>query len=355
MNKTILMLLLILAFSFVNYAQSSGKALKFDVITDHGVHSFGSVQQLLEERGKRLASHLGRDRSKKIYIIFYRARVSDFRSRWFTRSSSYRLINQLPYNFSENIHVIDGGVRHSNTFEIWIAPTNADPPAPTPEFEESEAIDCPSISIYSTDLPNNRPFDKKKPMRVHASITPESTDIEYNWATNGGEIIYSNKSWSDIQIDTSSNSTGKISVFVELQNVPMPCNNRAYAVFEVGNVPRLIDEFGLMTNGEMRARMDQFLITLMNNPETKGYVHIYGNRTGNDRVTQARKNLLQNHVTLRKFDQSRIEIIDAGFDENILTKFWMVPEGVEPPKPNPSVDSSLIKKPAPRPTARRRR
>lgn len=130
---------------------------------------------------------------------------------------------------SEDVLVIDGGLRQYDTIEFWIAPKNAQPPTPTPTFARSEGIECPSISAYQEGFS----FDRNKPIVLQARSRPSGADA-YNWTLTDGVVIGSNGT-TRLEVDVSKVQGDKITAFVELAGVPLPCKNRDIAVAEFGN------------------------------------------------------------------------------------------------------------------------
>ena len=47
--------------------------------------------------------------------------------------------------------------------------------------------------------------------------------------------------------------------------------------------------------------------------------------------------MYENHIRFRRFDASRIKIIDGGFRAEQTTELWIVPEGATSPKPKDSI------------------
>ncbi len=88
------------------------------------------------------------------------------------------------------------------------------------------------------------------------------------------------------------------------------------------------DEFGKINNGEIKARIDSFFIELMNNLTAQGYIINYGL----DRDIARRKRFLQNYVTMRNFDTSKITFVKGGILKEIKTELWIAPVGAEMPK-----------------------
>lgn len=102
------------------------------------------------------------------------------------------------------------------------------------------------------------------------------------------------------------------------------------------------DEFGKTGECETGARLDNFLVTLQNDPTLKGVIIAYRGTDGlpaEFNVPIAR--IYQNHLSFRNFDSSRVKVIDGGFRTKQTTELWIVPEGatlsnvkdtVSPPK-----------------------
>ena len=92
------------------------------------------------------------------------------------------------------------------------------------------------------------------------------------------------------------------------------------------------DEFANITNGDVKARLDSFFVGLMNAPSTQGLIINYG--SGKEIVR--RETLIRNHIKFRRFDAPRVTFINAGFSNEIRTEFWLVPQGAENPKLEPT-------------------
>jgi hypothetical protein len=80
-----------------------------------------------------------------------------------------------------------------------------------------------------------------------------------------------------------------------------------------------------------RAVMDTFLSELSNNPSAQGYVVIY-------RITlpvwlaKSRSNELRKHLEMRRFDASRVTIVEGSSQGDPEIEFWLVPPGAENPE-----------------------
>jgi hypothetical protein len=90
------------------------------------------------------------------------------------------------------------------------------------------------------------------------------------------------------------------------------------------------DEFETAANGYVKMKMDTFYAELNNNPASQGYIINYGT----DREIAIRRNQISVSAAWRKFDGSRITIVDGGFRDGVKSELWMVPPGAENPQPS---------------------
>jgi hypothetical protein len=96
-------------------------------------------------------------------------------------------------------------------------------------------------------------------------------------------------------------------------------------------LPTKVDEFGKLTNDEVKARVQNFYVELANNPSSQGYIINYGTPA----QIAARRKQITNAITFLKLDPSRVTFVDGGdTGEGPKTKFWLVPPGANPPTPD---------------------
>jgi hypothetical protein len=108
--------------------------------------------------------------------------------------------------------------------------------------------------------------------------------------------------------------------------------------------PQKFDEFGDVTCEDELARLDNFTITVLNNPHSKAYVIVYGGRRGRRNEAKARAARMKFYlVKIRGMDAKRIVTLDGGFREELSSEFWLVRLGDSAPQPTPSVDPTDVK------------
>ncbi len=162
-----------------------------------------------------------------------------------------------------------------------------------------------------------------------------ATDITYNWSVSSGTIT-SGQGTPSITVSTSkemANSSVTATVEVGGTGVCETCPRTDSETGGIADLPKaqLIDEFGKMPNDDIRGRLDAFFADLSNNPQSQGYVILYGS----EKEMSTREKLISNHINFRNFDRSRITIVRGGVHETgtVYTKLYRVPPGADNPTP----------------------
>ena len=311
---------------------------KFDEITNVPHYYCPDCEPKVQDRIERFAAYLQKSgRAKQVFIVHYRARIleEDNKHRlgnW-TNSAKWQISNTLIGH--DNIFTIDGGIREFDTLEFWIAPKGSPTPSLTPKYSRDEAINCPSIYVFQEGMAFERTII------FNTSIRPTG-NYSYEWAVDKGKIEGSNIGDS-VKVSLADFAGDRTTAFLKVSGVPIPCKNSFTAIGEAGNTPKLVDEFGKIADGEFKARMDNFFIHLSNYSAMRGYVYFYGDRKLASKDIRGNKARLVRYAAVRRYDQNRFTIIEAGFKEEQTTEFWLVPPDVPAPKPSPSVDGRFIK------------
>jgi hypothetical protein len=196
------------------------------------------------------------------------------------------------------------------------------------ECDDCVAIcECPTISVTG-------PADVVQPgetMTFTANVSGGSQDdVTYEWSVSQGTIV-EGQGTPMITVDTTGLSDTTIEATVNVGGLCGDCNPNASETGVVAPLPEAIpiDEFGRLANDDVRARLDAFFTELSNNPNDTGYIINYGPA----RQVTARERLIRNHIALRRFDASRIVIVNGGEEPEIRTRLWRVPPGAQPPTP----------------------
>ena len=114
---------------------------------------------------------------------------------------------------------------------------------------------------------------------------------------------------------------------------------------------QLFDSFGDVCCEDEKAHLDNFAVTLQQQPETIGYIIFYGGKTHNFPSCRISHQRLPRHgeaqgraarlrpylVKTRAVDSARVVVIDGGYREAWTAELWIVPKGARPPAPTPTV------------------
>ena len=177
------------------------------------------------------------------------------------------------------------------------------------------------------------------PMKFVATVSGkiDGLTLGYEWKVSNGTII-SGQGTCSITVDTTGLAGGtNITAEVTITGLPACCPNIAS---ETGSIAerkisaRAQDEFGRLSNDDVRARMDGLFVALGNYPGAQGYIINYGT----DREIERREKLMKDHIRLRRYDASRVTIIRGGAnprgESGDWSVIWIVPPGAELPRPD---------------------
>ncbi len=172
-------------------------------------------------------------------------------------------------------------------------------------------------------------------MTFTATAAGGTTDVTYNWTVSAG-TIESGQGTPSIVVRTTSEMAGQsVTATVEIggtdPNCRCPSTASETAPIDTKPVAPLIDEFGKLPNDDIRGRLDLFFAELSNNPNNQGYIINYGTPA----QIAARERLITNHITFRRFDRTRITLVNGGAstDADPKTKLYRIPPGAENPAP----------------------
>jgi hypothetical protein len=103
------------------------------------------------------------------------------------------------------------------------------------------------------------------------------------------------------------------------------------------------DECKGCTFDDQKARLDNLVVALQNDPSARAYILAYGGRMSpigqvEKLMSRARDYL----VTQRGIDASRLVVVNGGFREEDSVELWIVPSGAAPPQATPTVQAGEV-------------
>jgi hypothetical protein len=91
------------------------------------------------------------------------------------------------------------------------------------------------------------------------------------------------------------------------------------------------DDFGDLAYSDMIARLDNYAVQLMNEPDAKGFVVVYRTRRDLPGFSHRRAMYMKDYlVQSRGLPRDRVVTVDGGVAENLVQELWIVPSGSAP-------------------------
>jgi hypothetical protein len=103
-----------------------------------------------------------------------------------------------------------------------------------------------------------------------------------------------------------------------------------------------------------KAKLDEFVLALQQDPTAQGYLIAYGGRASRPEDAQrAADNATDYTINVRKIDGARTLSGVGGYRERPTVELWIAPAGGTPPMATPTVDPKDVKPaPAAKPTTK---
>ena len=112
---------------------------------------------------------------------------------------------------------------------------------------------------------------------------------------------------------------------------------------------RKFDEFYDVKCEDEMARLDNFAVSLLNDPASKGVMIFYGGRRFRGRAPKrgeaaARAARMKPYLVQRRgVPPDQVIVIDGGYSEDWHAELWIVPPGASMPTPHPTIEINQIK------------
>jgi hypothetical protein len=209
--------------------------------------------------------------------------------------------------------------------------------APAPHARQ-----CPGLSVSCPDLVNP---GVPVTFTVNVGEVPGDAKLTFDWTVPAGTIS-SGQGTTSINVDTAGLSPGSVlKATVEVGGLPESCPKSAECSVALppGCYRGKIDEYGDLAWGDERARLDNYIVELRNNPTARACMICHGGRRG--RAGEARRRCDRAADYLKRvgrIDASRIVTLDGGFREELTVELWAPPAGAMLPVAAATVDPSEV-------------
>ncbi len=188
---------------------------------------------------------------------------------------------------------------------------------------------CPTIRVTG---PTSAP-KPDEPMIFTASLSEEAEkfNLQYNWTISGGEII---EGQGTLVVKASrKNIGGNLTLTLEVNGLPQGCKKTASETSFAPSLPpqiQLFDEFSIVPSRIDKARLDNFLTSLREDPSAAGYIIESFAKGTSRKMIQQKIQKVFGYLKKAGIEKDRIILLNCFSNKN-LTQFYSVPAGAIPP------------------------
>ena len=215
---------------------------------------------------------------------------------------------------------VDGECHAFSSVSVLVNPCAVIPPV------------CPTIEIV---CPTNIAIDQPLTFTSRASGGTPSIPAVYNWTVSAGSII-EGQGTNTIKVDTTGLAGQTVRAYLTMPGYgSLNCSaDCGVSVPGPRIISRKFDEFPDIQRNDEKARLDNFVIELQNDPSATAYVVIYpGRGSKRGEVQHHAKRIVDYMVGSRGIDQSRIVTLVGSARNELFVELWITPRGATPPNP----------------------
>ena len=215
---------------------------------------------------------------------------------------------------------VDGECHAFSSVSVLVSPCPVIPPV------------CPTIEIV---CPTNIGIDQPLTFTSRANGGTPSIPAVYNWTVSAGSII-EGQGTNTIKVDTSGLAGQTVRAYLTMPGYgTLNCSADCGVSIPVPHITsRKFDEFPDIQRNDEKARLDNLVIEMQNDPSATAYVVIYPGRGGKRGDVQHHASRIVDYmVNSRGIDQSRIVTLVGTARNELFVELWVTPRGATPPNP----------------------
>ncbi len=192
---------------------------------------------------------------------------------------------------------------------------------------------CPIVSIM---CPANVVVDQPLTFRSNVSNVSSGIVPTYNWTVSAGRII-EGEGTSSITVDTTGLAGQTVRATLSMGGYNLDCSDMCAVQIPIPiQRSRKFDEFPHIARNDEKARLDNLVVEMQNDPTASAYVIVYPGRSGRPGEVQKQTTRIVDYlVNSRNIDARRIVTLVGGAREELMVELWISPQGTTPPKPTP--------------------
>lgn len=191
---------------------------------------------------------------------------------------------------------------------------------------------CPNIEIV---CPTNIGVDQPLTFTSRATGGTPSIAPVYNWTISAGTII-EGQGTNTIKVNTTGLAGQTVRASLSMPGYgSLVCSADCGISIPVPKiVSRKFDEFPDIARNDEKARLDNLVIELQNDPTATAYVVVYPGRGGKrGDVQHHASRIVEYLVHSRGLDEHRVVTLVGSPREELFVELWITPQGATPPNP----------------------
>ena len=191
---------------------------------------------------------------------------------------------------------------------------------------------CPTVEIV---CPTNIGIDQPLTFTSRATGGTPSITPAYNWTVSAGTII-EGQGTNTIKVNTTGLAGQTIRASLSMGGYgSLMCSADCGVSIPVPRiVSRRFDEFPDIQRNDEKARLDNLVIEMQNDPKALAYVVIYpGRASKRGEVQHHASRIVDYMVNSRGVDQHRIVTLVGRARNELFVELWITPQGATPPNP----------------------
>jgi hypothetical protein len=193
---------------------------------------------------------------------------------------------------------------------------------------------CPTISVTGPA----GIFEPGETITFIVSLNREADKInlKYNWTVSGGEITEGQRTQAVKVLVPKTSTEISIMAMVEVQNLPRECGTTITASETVAmiicRVQRQVDEFSMSVSQIDKARLDNLLHELQNDPVAIAYIFERFERKTSQKLIKRKIQKISDYLIKEKRIEKDRFVISITESNKNLTQYFIVPPGASTPK-----------------------
>ena len=189
---------------------------------------------------------------------------------------------------------------------------------------------CPNVGITCPEQ-----LKAGQPLTFSSSLSGGTGNVPsiFNWTVSSGRII-SGQGTSSITVDTSGLEGQSLKASLSMGGYEVECAASCTIEFPVPLTSRKFDEFPDIARNDEKARLDNLVIELQNDPTATAYILIYPGARGRAGEVQTRSTgIIDYLVNSRGIDSRRIVTLVGPRRDELMVQLWVSPQGAPAPTP----------------------